>query len=348
MKSLFVSDKIYPKKTTSKKLLNRSPRQRSIYEFICKGPSTISQLTNEIPGSRQILKRLTKKGLLEIFTVKKEKDSIQSKLDSGWKAESQLQLNKEQKNCYQKIKTSIEEEIFQPYLLKGVTGSGKTEIYLRSIQRVLDLHKSAVMIVPEISLTPQTVERFQKRFGDQVAILHSGLTQKERFFEWKKIQDGKVSIAIGARSAIFAPFKNLGIIVIDEEHDTSYKQDSCPRYHARDSAMVRAQRQNAVVLLGSATPSLESIKNVERGKYKYLSLEKRVHNRLLPMVKVVDMKQEMDLKKTFLFFLPLLKKPLMKELNAENKHFYFLIEGAPQTMFFARNAPSPLNVLIVV
>ena len=313
-----------PKKDNVEQLLKRSPRQRSIYEFICKGQSTISQLTIEIPGSRQILNSLIKKGLLEILTVKKEKEPIQPKLDPGWKAESQLQLNKEQKICYQKIKTSIEEAIFQPYLLKGVTGSGKTEIYLRSIQRVLDLHKSAVMIVPEISLTPQTVERFQKRFGDQVAILHSGLTQKERFSEWKKIQDEKVSIAIGARSAIFAPFKNLGIIVIDEEHDTSYKQDSCPRYHARDSAMVRAQKQNAVVLLGSATPSLESIKNVERGKYKYLSLEKRVHNRLLPMVKVVDMKQEMDLKKNFSIFSTSLKKALNERIKRGEQTFLFL------------------------
>ena len=144
--------------------------------------------------------------------------------------------------------------MFQPYLLHGVTGSGKTEIYLRSIQLVINLNRSALMVVPEISLTPQTVERFRQRFGDQVAVLHSGLTQKERFYEWKKIRDEKVSIAIGARSAIFAPFKNLGIIVIDEEHDTSYKQDSCPRYHARDSAIIRAQKQSAVVLLGSATP----------------------------------------------------------------------------------------------
>ena len=152
------------------------------------------------------------------------------------------------------------------------------------------------MVVPEISLTPQTVDRFRQRFGNHVAVLHSGLTQKERFIEWKKIKEEKVSIAVGARSAIFAPFKNLGIIVIDEEHDTSYKQASNPRYHARDSAIIRARNQNAVILLGSATPSLESIKNVELGKYSYLTLQKRVSNRLLPIVKIVNMKQEMSSK----------------------------------------------------
>ena len=180
------------------------------------------------------------------------------------------------------------------------------------------------MVVPEISLTPQTVERFRRRFGNQVAVLHSGLTQKERFLEWKKIRDEKVSIAVGARSAIFAPFKHLGIIVIDEEHDTSYKQDSCPRYHARDSAIIRAQKQNAVVLLGSATPSLESIKNAEKGKYHYLSLKKRVRNRLLPIVKVINMKQEMESKKNFSIFSTSLKKAIFERVKRGEQTFLFL------------------------
>ena len=276
------------------KLLKRSPKQRKVYEFICRGQTTTSILNCKIPGSSQILKSLLRKKLIETCLRKEEKMLDQSDLDSEWTAENPLQLNKEQNKCYRELKQSIEKSVFQPYLLHGVTGSGKTEIYLRCIQLVLNLNKSAVMVVPEISLTPQTVERFRRRFGNQVAVLHSGLTQKERFLEWKKIRDEKVSIAVGARSAIFAPFKHLGIIVIDEEHDTSYKQDACPRYHARDSAIIRAQKQNAVVLLGSATPSLESIKNAEKGKYHYLSLENRVHNRLLPTVKVINMKQEMD------------------------------------------------------
>jgi len=306
------------------KLLKRSPKQRKIYEFICRGQTTTSILNYKIPGSSQILKSLLRKKLIETCFRKEEKMLDQSDLDSEWTAESPLQLNKEQNKCYRELKQSIEKSVFQPYLLHGVTGSGKTEIYLRCIQLVLNLNKSAVMVVPEISLTPQTVERFRLRFGNQVAVLHSGLTQKERFLEWKKIRDEKVSIAVGARSAIFAPFKHLGIIVIDEEHDTSYKQDSCPRYHARDSAIIRAQKQNAVVLLGSATPSLESIKNAEKGKYHYLSLENRVHNRLLPIVKVINMKQEMDSKKNFSIFSTSLKKAIFERVKRGEQTFLFL------------------------
>ncbi|MBT3515651.1 MAG: primosomal protein N' [Nitrospina sp.] len=313
-----------PTKENIEKLLTRSPKQRAIYDFICRGQTTTSILNRKISGSSQLLISLLRKKLIEIHIKKEEKKLPQSNLDQEWTAEKPLQLNKEQDKCYKELKQSIQKAAFQPYLLYGVTGSGKTEIYLRCIQLVLDLNKSAIMVVPEISLTPQTVERFRRRFGNQVAVLHSGLTQKERFNEWKKIQDEKVSIAVGARSAIFAPFKDIGIIVIDEEHDTSYKQDSCPRYHARDSAIIRAQKQNAVVLLGSATPSLESIKNAEKGKYHYLSLENRVHNRLLPIVKIINMKQEMALKKNFSIFSTSLKKAISERLQREEQIFLFL------------------------
>ncbi len=313
-----------PKKQEIEKLLERSPKQRAIYQFICKGQTTSSDLNNQISGSSQIIKSLLNKKLIETYTRKKERGLISPHVQPEWTNENPHQLNKEQDKCYRELKQSIENAIFQPYLLHGVTGSGKTEIYLRCIKLVLDLNKSALMIVPEISLTPQTVERFRQRFGDRVAVLHSGLTQKERFYEWGKIRDEKVSIAVGARSAIFAPFKNLGIIVIDEEHDTSYKQESCPRYHARDSAIIRAQKQNAVVLLGSATPSLESIKNAERGKYHYLSLENRVHNRLLPIVKVINMKAEMDSKKNFSIFSTLLKKSIFDRIKRGEQIFLFL------------------------
>jgi len=313
-----------PKKQEIQKLLKHSPKQRETYEYICRGQITISVLKNKIPGSLQSIKSLLEKKLIETFTRKNEKGSISLDVQTEWTAEIPPLLNKEQDICYKELKKTIENSIFQPFLLHGITGSGKTEIYLRCIQLVLNLNKSAVMVVPEISLTPQTVERFRKRFGNQVAVLHSGLTQKERFIEWKKIRDEKVSIAVGARSSIFAPFKHLGIIIIDEEHDISYKQDSCPRYHARDSAIVRAQKQNAVVLLGSATPSLESIQNVEKGKYHYLSLKSRVHNRLLPIVKVINMKQEMDLKKNFSIFSNALKKAIFERITRREQIFLFL------------------------
>ena len=325
-----------PTKEEIDDLLKRSPKQRAVYEKLCKEEVSIAKLTEEISAPSDAIKNLVKKGLVETFTNKKEKAQASEESDPQWTAESPLKFNEDQERCYRKLANSIEKDVFHAYLLHGVTGSGKTEIYLRCIQRVLDLGKSAVMVVPEISLTPQTVERFRRRFGDQVAVLHSGLTQKERFAEWKKIHEGKVSIAVGARSAIFAPFKRLGIIVIDEEHDTSYKQDSSPRYHARDTAMVRAREQNAVVLLGSATPSLESIKNAESGKYRYLSLEKRVHDRLLPMVKIVNMKQEMDLKKNFSIFSVSLKKALRERIDRGEQAFLFLNRRGTANYVFCR------------
>ena len=158
------------------------------------------------------------------------------------------------------------------------------------------------MLVPEISLTPQTVNRFQRRFGSKVAILHSGLTNIERYLEWKKIREEEVSIVVGARSAVFAPFKNLGVLIIDEEHDTSYKQDSVPRYHARETAIERARACGAVVILGSATPSLESRRKTSTGEYEYLTLEERIGDRLLPVIRIVDMRKERDESKNYSIF----------------------------------------------
>lgn len=173
-------------------------------------------------------------------------------------------------------------------LIHGITGSGKTEIYLQAISMVIEQGKEAIVLVPEISLTPQTVRRFRARFGDMVSVLHSHLTDGQRFDEWSKINDGLVKIVIGARSALFAPFRNIGLIVVDEEHDNSYKQSEAPRYHARDVAIMRGFIEHAVVVLGSATPSFESYTNALNGKYYLAELMKRVENRLLPTVNVVD------------------------------------------------------------
>ena len=180
-------------------------------------------------------------------------------------------------------------------LLHGVTGSGKTEVYLQTIAEVLAEGGEAIVLVPEISLTPQTVERFRARFGDQVSVLHSGLSDGERYDEWMKVQNGRVKIAVGARSALFAPFRNLKLIVVDEEHDTSYKQSESPRYNARDVAVVRGKFENALVILGSATPSVESYQNAISGKYSLVQLTKR-HDPtiLMPDVTITDMRLESD------------------------------------------------------
>ncbi|HBM15959.1 MAG TPA: primosomal protein N' [Lentisphaeria bacterium] len=175
-------------------------------------------------------------------------------------------------------------------LLFGVTGSGKTEVYLRSIKEALDRGKDSIVLVPEIALTPQTTERFRARFGNMVSVLHSALSDGERYDEWMKIYEDKVKIVVGARSALFAPFRNLGLIIVDEEHENSYKQDEAPRYHARDVAVMRAHKEGAIAILGSATPSMESYYNAESGKYKLLRLEKRIDSRLMPKVITVDMR----------------------------------------------------------
>jgi primosomal protein N' (replication factor Y) len=173
-------------------------------------------------------------------------------------------------------------------LLLGVSGSGKTEGYMRAIDTVLKQDKTALVLVPEISLTAQATERFTRRFGDRIAVLHSGLSAGERFDEWRRLSGGEARIAIGARSAVFAPLPKLGLIIVDEEHDTSYKQEEAPRYHARDVAIVRAQQERAVVVLGSATPALETFHHARQGKYLHLSLPKRVSEQSLPKILIVD------------------------------------------------------------
>ena len=199
-----------------------------------------------------------------------------------------VSLNQQQQNVVDSVNLSMNDT----YLLYGVTGSGKTEVYMELIDRVLNMGKSAIMLVPEISLTPQIVDRFVTRFGDSIAILHSGLSDYEKYDEYRKILEGKVKIVVGARSAIFAPLDNLGIVVIDEEHTSTYKQDNHPRYSAKDVAILRGKYNNCPVIFGSATPSLESFARAQKGVYKLLTLDKRAGNGRLPNVNIVDMKVE--------------------------------------------------------
>jgi primosomal protein N' (replication factor Y) len=188
---------------------------------------------------------------------------------------------------------TVEPQERKPFLLHGVTGSGKTEVYLRVIAATLERGKTALVLVPEISLTPQLAARFRARFGDQVAILHSGLKEQARLGEWSRLHRGEAKIAVGARSAVFAPLTNIGVIVVDEEHDASFKQDEGVRYHGRDVALVRAQRAGAVCVLGSATPSLESYAHAERGAYRLLVLTQRPTARPMPAVDIVDLRVHM-------------------------------------------------------
>ncbi|MBI5800052.1 MAG: primosomal protein N' [Verrucomicrobia bacterium] len=215
------------------------------------------------------------------------------------------------------------------FLLHGVTGSGKTEVYLQAIAHALAQGKGAIVLVPEIALTPQTVERFKARFSHgalqtQVAVLHSHLSSGERHDEWHKIRQGRARIVIGARSAIFAPVEPLGLIIVDEEHEHSYKQEEAPRYHARDVAVVRGQMDNAVVVLGSATPSMESFYNVQRGKYALLELKLRADDKKMPIVRVVDMRQAARKEKGTPIFSEELKEAITKRLERREQTMLFL------------------------
>ena len=213
------------------------------------------------------------------------------------------------------------------FLLHGVTGSGKTEIYLQALAHALEQGKGAIVLVPEISLTPQTVERFKARFSSGklqtlVAVLHSHLSAGERHDEWHKIRQGRARIVIGARSAIFAPVELLGLIIVDEEHEHTYKQEEAPRYHARDVAIMRGQMENAVVVLGSATPSLESFYNCQKGKFTLLELPERVDDQKMPYVRVVDMRQAAK-EKARRFFRRSSRKPSRSGSSVANRRFYF-------------------------
>lgn len=205
-------------------------------------------------------------------------------------SDTRVILNNEQEVCVNKVVNSF--GISKTFLLYGVTGSGKTEVYMNIIEKAINKGMSAIMLVPEISLTPQIVERFALRFGDNIAILHSGLSDAEKYDEYRKITMGKVKIVVGARSAIFAPLTNIGVIIIDEEHTATYKQENHPRYHARDIAILRSEYHNCPIVLGSATPSLESFARAMNKNYELLVMKKRANNMVLPDVHIVDMKEE--------------------------------------------------------
>jgi primosomal protein N' (replication factor Y) len=233
------------------------------------------------------LKSLEKKGLLEIAG-----EEVLRRPWMGSAAETVRHTpNVHQQAAIDRVSRALDEGTPKTFLLDGVTGSGKTEVYIRSIEKVLAMGKSAIVLVPEISLTPQTVERFESRFPSQVAVLHSRLGPGERFDQWRGVREGRYRVVVGARSALFAPAQDLGLIAIDEEHEPSYKSDTSPRYHARDVAEVKARMSGAVLVLGSATPSFESLHRARAGAYEMLSMPERVDNRPLPEVELVDMRE---------------------------------------------------------
>ena len=201
------------------------------------------------------------------------------------------QLTAQQTSVLERIEASLSKKEYSAFLLHGVTGSGKTEVYIRAMRKTLELGRSAMMLVPEIALTPVFSNRLRSHFGDQVAIFHSSLQRGERFDEWTRVRNGEARIVIGTRSAVFAPIANLGLVVVDEEHESSYRQQDSPYYSGRDTAIVRAQKEAATVILGSATPSLESFQNARNGKYEYLQLPERIGARPMAAASIIDMRK---------------------------------------------------------
>lgn len=277
------------------KLQQRAPMQARVIEVLrsFKGEATLSQIRRDVPRATTLLKPLLKAGWITRSEVRVERDPFQ---DERFLPSAPHVLTAEQQAACARITVALEAgEKTKPILLQGVTGSGKTEVYLRSIAQVLEHGGTALVLVPEISLTPQTIERFKARFSERherIAVLHSHLSDGERHDEWFKIHEGRADIVIGARSAIFAPLERLGIIIVDEEHEPSFKQDETPRYHARDLAVVRGSLEACVVLLGSATPSLESFENAGSGKYELVKLTQRTDGKTLPLIRIVDMRME--------------------------------------------------------
>lgn len=235
------------------------------------------------------LRTLVKRGHLELD----QREEIRDPYAGSDDVPATLTLTERQRSAVEALHSALALKAYQPFLLRGVTGSGKTQVYIEALRRALELGRTAIVLVPEISLTPQTVRRFRSHFGDDVAVMHSQLSVGERYDAWRRARDGRAKIVIGPRSAVFAPLENLGLIVVDEEHDGSYKQyDAVPHYQGRDTAIVRAKVNNAVVLLGSATPSIESYANAQAGKFRLLELPDRIDHATMPDVKLVDMIRE--------------------------------------------------------
>ena len=302
--------------------LEKYTKQYDLYAFLLEEShrTVFLKEINDMGFSHSSLDSLIKKGYIEKYTAEVFRDPYANRI---FEQEQKRILTKEQQDAFEAIQHYIHDEKERTFLLHGVTGSGKTEVYLQTIEEVLNKGKEAMMLVPEIALTPQMVLRFKRRFGDDVAVLHSGLSKGERYDEWQKIRDGRARVSVGARSSIFAPFKNLGIIIIDEEHESTYKQEDYPRYHARDIAQWRSQFHHCPVVLGSATPSLESYARAEKNVYELLSLPHRVNQQALPHIDIIDMREELSEGNRSMFSIAL-RQEIQERLDKKEQIVLFL------------------------
>jgi primosomal protein N' (replication factor Y) (superfamily II helicase) len=270
------------------RLFARAPQQRAVFELLesLGNRATVEQLNSQLEFSPSVLKSLEKRGLVIVTEEEVSRDPFSTR--AGISA-TRLRPTAAQQQAVDTMAAADKGEVF---LLHGITGSGKTLVYIELLRRIVDERgQTAIVLVPEIALTPQTVDRFRAAFGDRIAVLHSALSEGERYDAWLALKSGEKRIVVGARSAVFAPLANLGAIIVDEEHESSYKQGETPRYHAREVAIVRAKNEGAITVLGSATPSLESWSNAASGKFRLITLPDRVGGGRLPKVDVIDLRK---------------------------------------------------------
>jgi primosomal protein N' (replication factor Y) len=326
-----------------KKIRDSHPAQADVLDamlMVTKG-MLLTELMEEADVSRSPIDTLAKQGFLQVDIVRIDRSPL---IAEEYFITKPKKLNSQQQEAFDSINKTIEEEKFQTFLLHGITGSGKTEIYLQAIEKALAKGKGTLMLVPEISLTAQTIERFRSRFEGHIAILHHRLSQGERFDEWHKIHKGDAKIVIGARSAVFSPIKNLGLIIVDEEHEQSYKQgESCPCYHARDVAVMRGKITESTVILGTATPSIESYYNATTGKYKLCKLSVRAQNSVLPKVTIVDMNKEFEKAKGFTTFSEALLSGIIKRQEVGEQSILFLNRRGYHTTLFCKGCNKPIQ-----
>ncbi|MCC8160990.1 MAG: primosomal protein N' [Oscillospiraceae bacterium] len=269
----------------------KAPVQARMLEFLSSNEYvSVADLKRFTDGSYNAVSAIVRKGLAKYIDVTVDRNPYKNR---QFKKTEKMTPTLEQENAITRITDSVKTGESETYLLHGVTGSGKTEVFMQAIEYAVSIGKSAIMLVPEISLTPQMVARFMSRFGDRVAIFHSGLSLGERYDQWKRIKDGGADIVIGARSAVFTPLKNIGIIIMDEEHSDTYKSDMSPRYHAGDVAIFRAKQSGAAVVLASATPSVESYYKAKTGEYTLIEMKSRYNSNKMPDISVVDMRGEL-------------------------------------------------------
>ena len=302
----------------------RAPKQADVLAILLSREEQLtlaSHLAKLASATLDSIKVLEKKGLISFEEVEIFRDPLEGEL---FDTTQHLELNPHQEAALHEIIRAVEEEKREVFLLYGITASGKTEVYMQALSRVLEKGKGAIVLVPEIALTPQTVFRFASRFGNRVTVLHSKMSQGERYDQWRRIKSGQVDIVVGARSAIFAPMSNLGLIVVDEEHETSYKQDDSPRYHAREVAIKRAELTDAVVIMGSATPAIESFYKASQKEYRLLTLPERIDNVELPPVEIVDMRAELVQKRNRSIFSQSLHEAMEDRLARGEQTILFL------------------------